>query len=71
MDADIARAAQAATIALGGEEQRRDPLAWWCLTELLYSAPWKRCPSTHCERRGECSSPSDCIVKTPNRRSRK
>lgn len=26
--------------------------------------PWKRCPSTHCERRGECTSPSDCIVKS-------
>jgi hypothetical protein len=26
--------------------------------------PWERCPSTHCERRGECTSPSDCIVKS-------
>lgn len=25
--------------------------------------PWKRCPSTHCERRGECASPSDCMVR--------
>ena len=22
-----------------------------------------RCPSTHCERRGECCSPHECIVK--------
>ena len=27
------------------------------------SAPvWERCPSTHCNRREECASPSDCIV---------
>lgn len=26
--------------------------------------PWRRCPSTHCERRQECASPSDCIVKS-------
>lgn len=26
--------------------------------------PWKRCPSTHCERRQECASPSDCMVKS-------
>lgn len=25
---------------------------------------WQRCPSTHCERRGECTSPSECMVKT-------
>lgn len=25
--------------------------------------PWKRCPSTHCERRGECASPHECCVK--------
>ena len=24
---------------------------------------WRRCPSTHCERRQECASPSDCTVK--------
>ena len=24
---------------------------------------WKRCPSTHCERRGECASPHECLVK--------
>lgn len=24
---------------------------------------WARCPSTHCERRQECASPSDCTVK--------
>jgi hypothetical protein len=29
--------------------------------------PWLRCPSTHCERRGECASPSDCMVKSPDR----
>lgn len=23
---------------------------------------WKRCPSTHCERRHEGASPGDCIV---------
>lgn len=23
-----------------------------------------KCPSTHCERRGECASPNDCIVRT-------
>lgn len=22
--------------------------------------PWLRCPSTHCERRGECGHPKDC-----------
>lgn len=22
-----------------------------------------RCPSTHCERRGECTSPSECSVR--------
>lgn len=21
---------------------------------------WRRCPSTHCERRGECASPHEC-----------
>jgi hypothetical protein len=26
--------------------------------------PWMRCPSTHCERRAECASPSDCTVKS-------
>ena len=25
--------------------------------------PWERCPSTHCERRGECASPHECCVK--------
>lgn len=25
--------------------------------------PWEFCPSTHCERRGECASPGDCMVK--------
>ena len=25
--------------------------------------PWKRCPSTHCLRRGECASPHECCVK--------
>lgn len=25
---------------------------------------WKRCPSTHCERRGECASPRECCVKS-------
>ncbi len=34
------------------------------LMEAEYK-PWTRCPSTHCERRGECASPSDCIVKRP------
>lgn len=29
--------------------------------------PWTRCPSSHCERRGECASPSDCIVTEPAR----
>lgn len=23
---------------------------------------WKRCPSTHCERRQECASPHDCTA---------
>ena len=23
---------------------------------------WKHCPSTHCERRHECTSPSECIA---------
>lgn len=29
---------------------------------LFQAEPWKRCPSTHCERRGECASPRDCTV---------
>lgn len=29
------------------------------------AAPWDRCPSTHCQRRGECSSPNECIIKSP------
>lgn len=24
---------------------------------------WKDCPSTHCERRGECCSPHECSAK--------
>ena len=28
--------------------------------EGLRFTPWLRCPSTHCERRGECASPRDC-----------
>lgn len=56
-------AARAAAIALGAKAVSEDPLAWWCLTELLLDRPWERCPSTHCERRGECASPNDCIVK--------
>lgn len=24
---------------------------------------WKRCPSTHCERRQECASPNGCTVE--------
>jgi hypothetical protein len=27
------------------------------------SGVWGDCPSTHCERRQECGSPHDCIVK--------
>jgi hypothetical protein len=23
---------------------------------------WMRCPSTHCERRGECASPNECVA---------
>jgi len=30
---------------------------------------WVNCPSTHCERREECCSPSDCCVKTTGRRA--
>lgn len=26
-------------------------------------ARWSRCPSTHCERRQECSSPNECSAK--------
>jgi hypothetical protein len=36
---------------------------------LFQTEPWKRCPSTHCERRGECSSARDCTIKTPIPRS--
>jgi hypothetical protein len=32
---------------------------------LFQAEPWKRCPSTHCERRGECASPRDCTVARP------
>jgi hypothetical protein len=28
--------------------------------KALYPDRWKYCPSTHCERGGECRSPSDC-----------
>lgn len=62
-DVEWKRAARAARIAFGERAATADPLAWWCLTELLHGQPWKRCPSTHCERRGECASPSDCLVK--------
>jgi hypothetical protein len=24
---------------------------------------WRRCPSTHCERRQECASPHECCAK--------
>ena len=24
---------------------------------------WKNCPSTHCERRGECASPNECSAR--------
>lgn len=27
------------------------------------SAPWTRCPNTHCERREECASPNECTAK--------
>lgn len=30
--------------------------------KLKYSDRWKHCPSTHCERRGECCSPHDCCL---------
>jgi hypothetical protein len=33
---------------------------------IFQTEPWKRCPSTHCERRGECSGPRDCTVKCPS-----
>lgn len=32
---------------------------------LFQTAPWKRCPSTHCERSGLCCSPRDCTIKEP------
>lgn len=32
---------------------------------LFQTEPWKRCPSTHCERRGECSGARDCTIKRP------
>lgn len=32
---------------------------------LFQTEPWKRCPSTHCERRAECSGPRDCTIKVP------
>ena len=36
------------------------------LTPRRVIAPnrWERCPSTHCERRGECASPHECSVKS-------
>ncbi len=34
--------------------------------KLVPRQPWKKCPSTHCERREECTSPSECIVKSEN-----
>lgn len=32
---------------------------------LFQTEPWKRCPSTHCERSGLCCSPRDCTIKQP------
>ena len=39
-------------------------------TARFYADRWEerkvaRCPSTHCERRGECASPNECVVKEP------
>jgi len=28
----------------------------------IHRGPWSVCPSGHCERRGECASPNDCIA---------
>lgn len=30
--------------------------------KLSYVGRWAHCPSTHCERRQECASPSDCAA---------
>src|ERR1700743_3360572 len=30
---------------------------------LFQTEPWKRCPSTDCERSGLCCSPRDCAIK--------
>lgn len=32
---------------------------------LFETKPWDSCPSTHCKRRGECTSPRDCTIKSP------
>jgi hypothetical protein len=32
---------------------------------LFKTKPWDSCPSTHCRRRGECTSPRDCTIKSP------
>ena len=30
------------------------------IADKLRTLPWTRCPSTHCERSGECRSPHEC-----------
>lgn len=30
---------------------------------------WRNCASTHCERREECTGPSECFVQTTGRRA--
>lgn len=49
-------------ITLAQEQEFRESIA----KELAARGgePWRRCPSTHCERRGECASPHECLVKS-------
>lgn len=44
--------------------ERASPPEPDALVVIEAARPWERCPSTHCERRQECASPSDCIVKS-------
>lgn len=58
------------TIATGKVPERKWLSLIECIEDFAKSAlgilePWKRCPSTHCNRRGKCASPSDCTVKSP------
>lgn len=54
--------------AAGADHEEADLITRMLTRKGLYlfqTEPWKRCPSTHCERRAECSGPRDCTIKVP------